>query len=361
MHRLSLLERITRRIPTLVFIVVFSGLFGAFYGYIMALIFGGSFNWALLLWGAMRGIFVAVVVTLLELIVHRKKIQRRFRAMAFVPAFLLRSLITAWHLVLALSLSHMVFSPAWATLDTWIQLGLLRDFLFAAGAALVVQLALQASRLVGGRTLRHFLMGRYNRPVKEDRIFVLADIVGFTAMADKLGDQRSLELVTSLFFDIDPAIHRNGGTVHNYVGDEVVASWRVRSMTENSNVLRCLQDIFTKVIEVRALYLEKFGVAPTLRIGMAAGPVAVGECGDEKRQVVYIGDTINTAKRLQDACKPYGVAVMTDADTLARMNLPEDMSATEMGRTTLRGRETETLMMALGTNVGPYSLPTAGN
>ncbi len=107
------------------------------------------------------------------------------------------------------------------------------------------------------------------------------------------------------------------------------------------------------MIEVRALYLEKFGVAPTLRIGMAAGPVAVGECGDEKRQVVYIGDTINTAKRLQDACKPYGVAVMTDADTLARMNLPEDMSATEMGRTTLRGRETETLMMAFKSKLRP--------
>lgn len=354
-------ETLRRHLPTLLFIIIFAGAVGAFYGYIMALIFGGGFHWQLLVWGALRGIFVAVVVSALELSVLRKRVQRRFRSMAFFPAFLLRSLITSWHLVVALTLSHMVFSPAWATLDVWFQKGLLRDFIFAAGAAFTIQLIIQARRLVGGRTLRHFLMGRYNRPVQEDRIFVLADLVGFTAMADKLGDQRSLELVTSFFLDIDPAIHRNGGTVHNYVGDEVVASWRVRSKRENARVLLCLRDIIAKTDEVRGLYFEKFGVSPALRIGMASGPVAVGECGGEKRQVIYIGDTINTAKRLQDACKPYGVGVMTDADTLARMEMPDDIKATEMGRTTLRGRETETLMMALGGDGGPYSLPALGN
>lgn len=354
-------ESLKQHLPTLLFIVVFAGLLGAFYGYVMSLVVGRGFHWLILVWGACRGIFVAVVVSMLELLVHRKKVQRTFRSMAFLPAFFLRSVITSWHLILALSLSHIVFSPAWATFDTWLQRGLLRDFLFAAGAALLIQFMLQARRLVGGRTLRHFLMGRYNRPVNEERIFVLADIVGFTAMADKLGDQRSLELVTRFFLDIDPAIHRNGGTVHNYVGDEVVASWRVRSTAENTRVLLCLRDIVAKVEEVRTQYLNSFGVAPVLRIGMAAGPVAVGECGGEKRQVIYIGDTINTAKRLQDACKPYGVGVMTDADTLARMALPTDMSVTEMGRTTLRGRETETLMMALGGDAGPYSLPALGN
>ncbi|MCP4821895.1 MAG: adenylate/guanylate cyclase domain-containing protein [Shimia sp.] len=361
MHSLPLSDRITRHLPTLVFIVLFAGLAGAFYGYIMAQILNRGMNWEILTWGAFRGMFVAIVVSLLEGSVLRKKVQRRFRSMAFVPAFLLRSLITSWHLVLALSLSHVIFSPVWATLEMWIQRGLLRDFLFAAGAALIIQLILQARRLVGGRTLRHLLMGRYNRPVNEERIFVLADIVGFTAMADKLGDQRSLELVTSFFLDIDPAIHRNGGTVHNYVGDEVVASWRVRSKAENARVLLCLRDIFAKVEEVRALYVDAFGVAPALRIGMAAGPVAVGECGGEKRQVIYIGDTINTAKRLQDACKPYGVGVMTDAHTLEQMNMPDGITASEMGRTTLRGRETETLMMAIGQNGSPYSLPALGN
>jgi len=354
-------ESLKQHLPTLVFILIFAGLAGAFYGYIMAQIVGRNYHGLLLVWGAFRGVFVALVVSLLELTVHRKRVQRTFRSMAFVPAFLLRSVITSWHLVLALALSHVVFSPEWATFENWMQRGFMRDFVFASGTALMIQLTLQARRLVGGRTLRHLLMGRYSRPVNEKRIFVLADIVGFTAMADKLGDQRSLEFVTSLFLDIDPAIHRNGGTVHNYVGDEVVASWRVRSKAENTRVLRCLYDIFEKVEDVRAQYLEKFGVAPNLRIGMAAGPVAVGECGGEKRQVVYIGDTINTAKRLQDACKPYGVGVMTDADTLAHMDLPDDITATEMGRTTLRGRETETLMMALGTNAGPYSLPALGN
>ncbi|TCL00527.1 class 3 adenylate cyclase [Shimia isoporae] len=361
MQKPPFIETVKQHLPTLVFIIIFAGLVGAFYGYIMTQIFGRGFHWLLLVYGAVRGIFVAVVVTALELLVYRQKVQRRLRAMAFVPAFLVRSLITCWHLVVGLTLSHMVFSPAWATLDIWIQRGLLRDFIFAAGAALMIQLILQTRSLVGGRTLRHFLMGRYNRPVKETRIFMLADIVGFTAIADKIGDQRSLELVTNFFLDIDPAIHRNGGMIHNYVGDEVVASWSDHGKEQNKRVLHCIQDIFKKIDDVRAQYIDEFGVAPALRIGMAHGPVAVGECGGEKRQVIYIGDTINTAKRLQDACKPYGVGVMTDADTLARMAIPEGMQATEMGRTTLRGRETETLMIAIGTDSGPYSLPALGN
>ncbi|KPA23510.1 Adenylate cyclase 1 [Shimia sp. SK013] len=352
---------LNRYLPTILFAVIAAGVVGAFYGYIMSQIVGRDFSAKVLMWGASRGIFVALAVLTLELLVHRGPVQRRMRAMAFVPAFVLRSIITSTHLIAALALSHWLYSPDWADFWAWVQRGLPRDFFFAAGTAFVVQLVLQAKRLVGGRTLRHFLMGRYNRPVQEDRIFVLADLVGFTAMADKLGDQRSLELVSGFFLDLDPTIHKYGAMIHNYVGDEVVMSWRDRGSVKNGRAVRCVRDMIAKTAEVRAKYLDTFGVAPTLRIGMAAGPVAVGECGWEKRQVIYIGDTINTAKRLQDACKPYGVSVMTDADTVARMNMPDDVTATEMGRTTLRGRETETLMMALGQDAGPYSLPALGN
>ncbi len=82
-------------------------------------------------------------------------------------------------------------------------------------------------RLVGGRVLVNFILGRYRRPVREQRVLLFLDLAGSTTLAEQMGELRVQDLLTRFFFDIDEAIVTHGGEVHAYVGDEVIVTWPV--------------------------------------------------------------------------------------------------------------------------------------
>jgi len=50
-------------------------------------------------------------------------------------------------------------------------------------------------------------------------------------------------------------------------------------------------------------YKREFGVIPDFRAGLHCGPVAVGELGSLRKEIALIGDTMNTAARILDACR----------------------------------------------------------
>lgn len=83
----------------------------------------------------------------------------------------------------------------------------------------------EAVRIIGGRTLVYFLLGKYHQPVKENKIFMFLDLEGSTALALKLGDIGVQTMITKFFFDITEPIIENDGEIHRYIGDEVIATW----------------------------------------------------------------------------------------------------------------------------------------
>ena len=94
-------------------------------------------------------------------------------------------------------------------------------------------------RVIGGRTLNDLLLGRYHQPVREERVFMLVDIKGSTALAERLGDERAHAFITSTFFDIDQPILEHGGEVYSYVGDGLIASWPLAEGIDDARCLHC--------------------------------------------------------------------------------------------------------------------------
>ena len=84
-------------------------------------------------------------------------------------------------------------------------------------------------------------------------------------------------------------------------------------------------------------YRRDFGAVPAFRVGMHGGPIVAGECGDDKREIVYFGDTIIAAARIQEACKELGCSLLVSAALLRRMRLAPGRTATSRGRVKLRG------------------------
>ncbi|MEQ9693131.1 adenylate/guanylate cyclase domain-containing protein [Shimia sp. SDUM112013] len=336
-----------KNLGTLFLIIALGGVLGGFYTNIVHEVYGRETTGITLLRGAERGALVAVIVIALEALVSASVAGRLLRRLPFGPGLIVRGIITFIILRIALSASHIILIRDPVQFEIWAENGLRRDIFFAALFAFVIQFFIQTRRLIGARTLRNFLLGRYARPVQEKRLFVLADLAGSTEMADRLGDQAALSMITSVFLDIDPMIQRHGGEIHNYVGDEIIMSWPMKKPARNARALRCVAEILTCLDQRRAHYIESFGIAPSLRMGIAGGKVAVGECGWGKRQVVYIGDTINVAKRLQDMCKEHGLAAIMDADLIPEAPIPDGLTPRDLGTVTLRGHQHATRMIGL--------------
>ncbi|MDA5556719.1 adenylate/guanylate cyclase domain-containing protein [Shimia sp. MMG029] len=338
---------LSRNLGSFLFVLTVGAIVGAVYSYVLADMMGWGLGLLALWRGAVRGVIVATIAVGLEVWISNSPVGRWQRSLKFRRGLALRMLITCCILLFSLAATHLVLIRDKDTYVMWFQQGLFPDFLFAFCTGIFIQFMLQARRLIGGRTLTYFLLGRYARPTEERRIFVLADLKGSTSITEKLGDQKALEMITGFFLDIDPVITKRQGVIHNYVGDEVIMSWRDRGPDGNMRLLQCIDEIFQIVAARHDHYMDKYGVAPSLRMGIAGGPVAVGECGWEKRQVVYIGDTINRAKRLQEACKAHGLSVILDAETANDITLPMGLGLAQVEETTLRGRASATQMLTL--------------
>lgn len=323
---------------------------GALYGAALDHLIRADLSFMSFMRGGLRGLVIGAVVLAFEILLGHSPVGQMLRRAPFLVSLVSRTLATTFGLMAAIFFSRWIFSSQGQLFMAWVEGGLLRDFLFVVTVAFVVHVVSQTRRIIGGKTLVYFLLGRYNRPVVEERIFLLTDIVGSTAIAERLGDTRALELISRFFFDIAADINLYDGETDNYIGDEVVVSWPLGTPAQNARALLCYRDIQRTIARNQRLYKTEYGEAIAIRAGLHGGPVAIGECGDEKRQVVFIGNTINTAKRLQEACKEHDVSVLVSGDLLDQVDVPAEIKPVSLGAIKLRGQSTEVRLFTLNGN-----------
>ena len=336
------MTRFKSKLHVFLAVVIAAAVIGAGYAAFLDYVLRSDLSAHSFLRGALRGTIVGAIVLVFESALTASRLGHALRRAPFLVSLLLRAFVTTLALMAAIFISRMIFSTRGHPMEQWLETGLYRDFVFVSFIAFAIHFVLQTRRIVGGKILTYFLLGRYNQPVVEHRIFMLLDIVGSTAIAQRLGETEALKLVTRFFFDIAEPIDRFGGETDIYVGDEIVVSWPLADPSRNGRCLECYKAIRSVIAANENQYVERFGETPRFRVGLHGGPIAAGECGDNKRQVVYIGDTINVTKRLQEACRDYDQELLISGDLLDNMDLPEGLCSEYVGTSVLRGRNTAT-------------------
>ena len=205
-------------------------------------------------------------------------------------------------------------------------------------ASLLTGAAYELARLVGSRVLFNVALGRYRNPVREQRVLMFLDLAGSTSLAEAMGELRVQNLLTRFFFDIDTAIVAHGGEVHAYVGDEVIVTWPLDNKTSGGRCIDCFFAITDCIADKADSYQREFGMVPSFRAGLHAGPVVISECGSSHRQLAYFGDTVNVTARLQEYCKVAGRNLLISADLLHHLRPRADLSVEALGLAQLRGR-----------------------
>ena len=142
---------------------------------------------------------------------------------------------------------------------------------------------------------------------------VFADLVGSTALAERLDPEEVKLVVGEAIARIVRATEAFGGTVKDLAGDGVLALFGAPAAHEDDaeralrSALRIVQEIHDYGVEVeRGWGVEGFDV----RVGVATGPVVLGPIGaGERIEYAAFGDTVNTAARLQSTAQPGSILV----------------------------------------------------
>ena len=224
------------------------------------------------------------------------------------------------------------------------------DLYYQVGAGFVLYVIIlffrQLDRLLGPGVLVSYLLGRYHRPHREARIFMFIDLKSSTSLAEELGHEAYFGLINEFFRDISGPVLDSAGEIYEYVGDEVVLTWKEERGLKDANCIRVFFDIDALIEKKKQRYLDRFGVVPEYRAGVHVGDVMTAEVGDLKKGLIFNGDVLNTGSRIQAECARLGRRLVASADLFSRLDLPDGFTAEEMGPVTLRGKAEPTELVA---------------
>ena len=222
------------------------------------------------------------------------------------------------------------------------------QLVLATAASFVVNFFRQVRLVVGPGALWALFTGRYRLPVEEERAFLFLDLTGSTATAQRLGPALFNEFKNDFFRDVAGPVLATGGRIYQYVGDEVVVTWRVR----NGRLPRSPVETFLQLDEAVARnaeqYTARYGVVPTYKAGLHCGPVVTAEVGEIKKDIVHSGDAVNVTSRIEGQCHALGARLLVSEAALALAPLPPGVVAEDVGAVDLRGREGPVRLFRLG-------------
>ncbi|MFN4274739.1 MAG: adenylate/guanylate cyclase domain-containing protein [Ferrovibrio sp.] len=181
-------------------------------------------------------------------------------------------------------------------------------------------------------------------PTTRDVAVLFADIVGFTALSERLPPDRVVRLLKSFHERGSRVVFRHGGTLDKYMGDGFLATFGTISDAPDAAALavRCAIDLQHELERWNAKRAMRGADTIRLSTGVHCGPVVVGNIGSDRRlEFSVVGDAVNIASRLETLTRRLGCRIAVSADCLATAqkhvaDLPAFASA---GIVQLDGRE----------------------
>ncbi|MFY0683809.1 MAG: adenylate/guanylate cyclase domain-containing protein [Balneola sp.] len=264
-----------------------------------------------LIFASLANIVVGLIVGVLEVVYLEKKFSNRTLSAKFLYKFLI-------YLTLFITIIGILYPVAFTLetgismlkVDVWQQLGgflisiSFLTTLFHLSVKLMVSLIYSAvSENLGHQLLLNFFSGKYHKPKIEKRIFMFLDMKSSTTIAETLGHVKYFKLLDTYYNIMSDPIINSFGEVYQYIGDEIVISWKPDKGINQENCIKCFFDISDHLNEQKEVLFHEFGVEIGFRAGIHFGEVTIGEIGALKKEIVFTGDVLNTTARIQSLCK----------------------------------------------------------
>jgi adenylate cyclase len=273
-------------------------------------------------------------------------------------------------LVVVAALTAALYGGAWLAfinLNTWI------DITAPTVAVVLAPLAVLGVRLgTEQRATREVrsLFGRYVAPSVVSRIVddpdafgldgvlrevtvLFSDIRSFTTLSEGMPPQQIVRMLNRYFTAMVEEIHAQGGTVDKYVGDAIMALFGAPDDQPDAcaRAVRAALGMQRRLAGLNEVFSVELGRTIASGIGIHHGSAAVGVIGaPSKREYSAIGDTVNTASRLEGLTKDAGYAIAVSAVVVEALPeaLRSEVAPHDLGEMAVKGRAAKIRVYGLG-------------
>ena len=143
---------------------------------------------------------------------------------------------------------------------------------------------------------------------------LFADMVGYTAVIERLGEERSLAFTRMIYDRLTEAVQKHGGAVRAFGGDSVMAIFGVPDAQEDAALRACRTALWIQTAFAQAAesFEAAFNVRPQMRVGISSGSVVMASVEGETGPLTVVGNCVNLASRVQNLA-PSGGCLICDA------------------------------------------------
>ena len=187
--------------------------------------------------------------------------------------------------------------------------------------------------------------------VRTDGTVMFCDLRGFTSLSEGLEPEQVVEVVNRYLSEMTEAILAHGGTLVSFMGDGIMALFGapIEQSDHAGRAIDAAREMLSTRLPRFNAWLREYGIEHEFRmgIGLNSGPVMSGNVGSEQRlEYTALGDTTNTAARLEGMTKgtPYSVLI-AESTVESLRNPPEDIVFYE--EQSVRGRREKLKLYAL--------------
>lgn len=199
-----------------------------------------------------------------------------------------------------------------------------------------------------------FLDGGRLRPERLVVTALLTDLTGFTTVSEKHSPEVLLEWLNEYMDAMTREVSRHGGVIRQYAGDAIVVMFGIPVPRQTDaeidrdarNAVDCALAMEGALRELNRRWRSENRPTTGMRVGIFTGPVVSGTVGSaERSEYVVVGDTVNTAARLEAFDKELlapdvdgrPVRILIGETTLARLDGRFETEC--VGEFSLKGKE----------------------
>ncbi|HEX9446581.1 MAG TPA: adenylate/guanylate cyclase domain-containing protein [Dongiaceae bacterium] len=178
-----------------------------------------------------------------------------------------------------------------------------------------------------------------------DLTIMFSDIRGFTKISESLDPQALTQLMNRYLTPMTAVIQQHHGTIDKYIGDCIMAFWNApldvpdhgRAAILTAFEMRGALQKLNADIRAEAQHSGATPLELRAGIGLNSGPGCVGNMGSEQRLTyTVLGDTVNTASRLEALSAAYGVDLVIGPETAAAA---PDFALLELDQVRVKGKD----------------------
>ena len=159
-----------------------------------------------------------------------------------------------------------------------------------------------------------FMEGHRPRPQKLFATVLFTDFRNFATVSEKLQPADAMDWVNEYLEALARQVERHGGVIDKYMGDAIMAVFgfpvaltaAADTRKDACNAVSCALDMGNELRRLNDAWQTRGRSPVQVRIGISSGAAVAGSIGSSARlEFTLIGDTVNTAQRLESFDKDY--------------------------------------------------------